>query len=232
MSVQAMTWAFEQDVEPNAKLVLLALANRTNHETGVCYPGQALLGRECSMSDRTIRRHLNTLEERGLIERRARMLPEGRGRTSDEYRLACYDQPAKMSGRSRPTGQRRTTNRTNQDDQPDNGVQVTVSEPEDKNLAATPKKDLLFEAVAEACGIRLDALTRSARGQLNAATKELRDIGATPEQVAGKAKAWRKQYEGATLTPTALTKHWAALEDVSRPNRKSVWDTYERPEYY
>jgi hypothetical protein len=99
-------------------------------------------------------------------------------------------------------------------------------------LAATPKKDLLFEAVAEACGIRLDALTRSARGQLNAATKELRDIGATPEQVAGKAKAWRKQYEGATLTPTALTKHWAALEDASRPNRPSVWDTYERPEYY
>jgi hypothetical protein len=99
-------------------------------------------------------------------------------------------------------------------------------------LAATPNRDLLFEAVAEACGIRLDALTRSARGQLNAATKELRDIGATPEQVAGKAKAWRKQYEGATLTPTALTKHWAALGDASRPNRPSIWDTYERPEYY
>ena len=130
MSVQAMTWAFEQDVDPNAKLVLLAIANRSNHETGLCFPGQQLLGRECSMSERTIRRHLKTLEAAGLVRRRPRMLGEGRGRTSDEYRLAFYDQPDKLSGKSGPTGQIVPTNRTNQDDQPDNGVRVTVREPE------------------------------------------------------------------------------------------------------
>ena len=125
-----MTWAFEQDVDPNAKLVLLAIANRSNHETGLCFPGQQLLGRECSMSERTIRRHLKTLEAAGLVRRRPRMLGEGRGRTSDEYRLAFYDQPDKLSGKSGPTGQIVPTNRTNQDDQPDNGVRVTVREPE------------------------------------------------------------------------------------------------------
>ena len=124
-----MTWAFAQDVEPNAKLVLLALANRSNHETGLCYPGQDLLAAECSMSSRTVRRHLRTLEDRGLLERRARMLPEGRGRTSDEYRLAVY-QADNVAGRSRPTGQTVPTNRTNQDDQPDTAVQGTVREPE------------------------------------------------------------------------------------------------------
>ena len=126
-----MTWAFEQDVDPNAKLVLLAIANRSNHETGLCFPGQQLLGRECSMSERTIRRHLKTLEAAGLVRRRPRMLGEGRGRTSDEYRLAFYDQPDKLSGKSGPTGQIVPTNRTNQDDQPDNGVRVTVREPEE-----------------------------------------------------------------------------------------------------
>ena len=130
-----MTWAFAQEVEPNAKLVLLALANRSNHETGACFPGQELIADECSMSVRTVRRHLKTLEERGLIERRVRMLPEGRGRTSDEYRLAVY-QPDKSAGRSRPTGQNRTTNRTNQVDQPDNGVRVTVSEPKENPKVA------------------------------------------------------------------------------------------------
>ena len=134
-----MTWAFEQDLNPNAKLVLLALANRANHETGVCHPGQDLIGRECSMSPRTVRRHLKALEDAGLVERRARMLPEGRGRTSDEYRLAYY-QADRMAGRSeRPTGQTVQTNRTNLDDQPDNGVRGTVREPKEnpKSLRKT-----------------------------------------------------------------------------------------------
>lgn len=130
MSVQAMTWAFAQDVEPHAKLVLIALANRTNHETGTCYPGQDLIASECSMSSRTVRRHLRTLEERGLISRRARMLPEGRGRTSDEYRLTL-DQPDNTSERSGPTGQTVPTNRTNRADQPDTVVRGTVSEPKE-----------------------------------------------------------------------------------------------------
>ena len=158
MSVQAMTWAFEQDVEPNAKLVLVALANRANHETGACHPGQELIAAECSMSTRTVRRHLLTLEQRGLISRRARMLSGGRGRTSDKYVLAFYtrpdqpdkpcdqpdksgqDQPDKMSERSRPTGQIRSTNRTNQVDQPDNGVQVTVREPKENRKTKSIRK--------------------------------------------------------------------------------------------
>lgn len=140
MSVQAMTWAFEQQVEPHAKLVLLALANRTNQETGLCFPGQELLGQECSMSARTIRRHLKTLEAAGLVRRRPRMLGEGRGRTSDEYRLAFYDQADKLSGKSRPTGQTETTNRSNQDDQPDTGDRVTVREPKE-NRKSRPVPD-------------------------------------------------------------------------------------------
>ena len=134
-----MTWAFEQQVDPHAKLVLLALANRANHETGLCYPGQELIGVECSMSSRTVRRHLKTLEERGLITRRARMLPEGRGRTSDEYRLSFY-QADRMSERSRPTGQNETTNRTKQDDQPDTVVQGTVREPKEKRKNVGPHR--------------------------------------------------------------------------------------------
>jgi len=133
-----MTWAFEQQVEPHAKLVLLALANRANHETGLCYPGQDLIALECSMSSRTVRRHLKALEERGLVVRRARMLPEGRGRTSDEYRLAYY-QADSSSVRSGPTGQNGTTNRTKRDDQPDTVVRGTVSEPKEnpKTIRAT-----------------------------------------------------------------------------------------------
>jgi hypothetical protein len=115
------------------------------------------------------------------------------------------------------------------------GVLVT----NEKNLAAAPreaptrKADDLFETVAQVCGISLDGITRTARGQLNKAVKELREVQATPEQIHHKAKAYRTQYPNATLTPTALTKHWSSFAQLERKQqRPSVWDTYEPPEYY
>ena len=223
MSVQAMTWAWQQDLEPVDKLVLLALANRSNHETGVCFPGQQLLAQECSMSDRTVRRHLKRLEELGLIERRARMRGEGRGRTSDEYRIA-YFQPDNLSGRSRPTGQTETTNRTNQDDQPDTVVQGTEREPEEnrKSIAAAPrqrKPDLLWDAMVEVCGINTTTLTKNERGRINEALKQLREVSATPDDIRRKASAYRKTWPDVSMTPTALASHWSSLE--SKPGRVS-----------
>jgi hypothetical protein len=135
--------------------------------------------------------------------------------------------------------QTKTTNATNQDDQHDT---VVVAEPEENRkeepLAAAPakeaaKKDELFEAVAEVCGINLTGMTRSSRGQLNKALKELREVNATEAEVRHKAKAYKTQYPNATLTPVALVKHWSSFAELERKQqRPSVWDTYERPEFY
>jgi len=84
-------------------------------------------------------------------------------------------------------------------------------------LAAAPreesakKKDDLFEAVAAACNIDWTNLTPSGRGPLNKAVAELRGIGVTPDQVGPRAAAYRRTYPDVSLTPMALTKHWAAL---------------------
>jgi DNA-binding MarR family transcriptional regulator len=117
-----MAWAFGQRIDPPAKLVLLALADHANGQTGLCIPGQKLLAEQCSMSVRTVQRHLQTLEARGLIRRETRMRGQGRGRTSDRYYLGDQgDNPAS-------TRQDATTNATNQDDQCDT---AGVAEPEE-----------------------------------------------------------------------------------------------------
>ncbi len=103
------------------------------------------------------------------------------------------------------------------------------------SLAAKPpesirrKTDNLFETVAKVCSISTANLTRSSRGQLNKAVKELREIDATDEQVHATAKAYRQQYPNATLTPTALVKHWSSFKQTTGPPRASIWDTYEPP---
>jgi hypothetical protein len=79
------------------------------------------------------------------------------------------------------------------------------------------KRDELFEALAAACGIDTRQLTRSARGPLNRALKDLRDVGATPPDVAARAELYRRQFKGVALTPTALAKHWAALVEGAAP---------------
>ena len=70
--------------DPHAKLVLLALARHADKQ-GRCYPSAKRLAELTGITDRTIYRKLNTLEDLGLIERKRRM-KDGR-KTSNGYTL-------------------------------------------------------------------------------------------------------------------------------------------------
>ncbi len=62
MSFQAMTWAVEQELPAMQKIVLLMLANRTNHDTGLCFPSHDTLAKECGMDKRSVIRQIEKLE--------------------------------------------------------------------------------------------------------------------------------------------------------------------------
>jgi DNA-binding Lrp family transcriptional regulator len=68
MSFQAMTWATEQELPAMQKIVLLMMANRTNHETGLCFPSHDLLAKECGMAKRSVIAQIEKLEAAGMIE--------------------------------------------------------------------------------------------------------------------------------------------------------------------
>lgn len=88
---------------------------------------------------------------------------------------------------------------------------------EGEDLAPTPaRRDVLFEAVAEACGVDWTALTPSARGSLNKAVKEIRATNVLPadlwvSEVHRRAGEYRVRFPDAALTPPALAKHWPSL---------------------
>lgn len=62
-----MTWATEQDLKANEKIVLVMLANRCNHDTGRCDPSHKRLATECGMSLSTLKRCIDKLEAAGLL---------------------------------------------------------------------------------------------------------------------------------------------------------------------
>lgn len=85
MSLKALTWAFDQELKPDLKIVLLALADYADGD-GVCWPGQKSIAAKAGMSERTVREKLSALEELGYIARRRRQNSEGY-RSTDEYKL-------------------------------------------------------------------------------------------------------------------------------------------------
>ena len=67
MSFQAMAWAVEQDLPVKQKMVLLMLANRTNHDTGRCDPSMDKLSKDCGMSKTSVKEAIRALKELGLV---------------------------------------------------------------------------------------------------------------------------------------------------------------------
>ena len=81
------------------------------------------------------------------------------------------------------------------------------------NTAPLPRRDELFEAVAEVCGIDYHDLTDPGRGSLNKATSQIRAKCQDPDEARRRAANW--QYD-VPMTPPTLAKHWAAL-GTSKP---------------
>jgi hypothetical protein len=168
---------------------------------------------EIGITEHQVRRAMDRLVERGLVS-----VCNPRGRTN--HYAINYDHPV-LDGAESPDSYAA--------DLPDDVAglpddvaelpaykEVQESTKERTSFAATPqnkpaKKDELFEAVAQACGIDWTNLTKTGRGPVNKAVAELREIGVTPDQVGGRAAAYKKTYPDAPLTPMALTKHWASL---------------------
>jgi hypothetical protein len=88
---------------------------------------------------------------------------------------------------------------------------------------AGASNDPLEEAVLGACGWK-GRRTKDGSGWLNGAVAQLREAGATPEEVAVRALRYRANYDGRLPTPTALVKQWAALsaESLERIDRRQL----------
>ncbi len=80
MSNDALTWAFNSDLPPGQRFVLVALADQGQDHSGedwTCFPSIAKLIRRTGNSRPTVERHLRWLTEDGWIQRTRRRRPDG-----------------------------------------------------------------------------------------------------------------------------------------------------------
>ena len=82
MSIKAVSWAIEVRVgDPTLKVLLIAIANYAD-ENNRAWPSQKRLAYDTEVSERTIRRKMNELQDLGLISIEERRRPSGEVATS------------------------------------------------------------------------------------------------------------------------------------------------------
>lgn len=69
-----------------------------------------------------------------------------------------------------------------------------------------------------------EPLTKNERGKRNAAAAQLREAGATPDEIHAAVRLWPKKYPQATCTAHALVNHWGALKQQARTPQQRLSD--------
>jgi hypothetical protein len=218
-------WVLDLPVSDRA-IRLYALLGRYADDTGAAYPGRRTLASRLRASVDSVDRAVRELEEHEAlaVERRAaeegdsdtnryvlrRVAPEGvavRLRPGGRTGAAGGGRTAAAGGSRTGAAQTRTSRNENVSP---NG--------ETRRPPAVRERDPLWDALAAELG---EPATQSERGRRNRALVELREVGATPEEIRRRCSLYRSRWPGVELTATALAANWSQL-DRPAPTRGVV----------
>jgi len=145
MAIKLMTLAWETDLPQAEKMVMLALADYASDE-GVCWPLQEQLSIRCSMSDRNVRRVIESLVEAGLLSKKRQYRSTSYLINIEALKSNRTNCPVSVESNRTQCPVKQSYNRTNHALQPDtvSGSIITVNNrhisPSKKTTAFVVKK--------------------------------------------------------------------------------------------
>lgn len=192
--------------DANAKLVLATLADHAT-EHGYAEVSIESIASATELSSRTVIRKLEWLVDNRYIHRLQRRADDGRA-ALNLYRLLLEGVPSDtVSPGPSDTVSPPTRARSVEQDS-----RSSRSQPSD-TVSPGRRRDPIWDALSSLFG---EPTTRTARTLRGKTTASLREAGATADEIQARAKRWPRLYEGATLTETALEKHWHQLAPPRR----------------
>jgi len=107
----------------------------------------------------------------------------------------------------------------------------TVLEP--KRPERQRKRDAVWDALMEACGVNAATINSNERGRYNRAVKLLKESKATGDEIHARAKMYRRKFPNAAMTPMALANHWSELDPATMPVEETTttpkgWDAIKQ----
>jgi len=214
------------------KYVYVRLTSLVDHRTGGMVFMLADLVEEVNAPRPSLHRDLKRLQAVGLIV----WEPARNQERAGQLRLPFYDWTLGIETAVSPPSHRRLTGETTTPELPAETAPLEVKK--SRITLAPPSADArelreqISKAIAEACGTDLAGMTASARGALAKAAKELHAVGAGLDEIKARARRYRLKWPNATLTPSALAKHWAEFADKQANGTTSpAYMTYQSPEW-
>lgn len=139
MSVQAMSWAMEQQkvIEPSARHVLLCLANYAGQDGRAAFPAVSRLAVDTGYSERTVQYRLRDLEAAGLILRGNQAIAAAYVDRHDR-RPVVYDLAIKRGAADAPRNGRGAAEDRTGCNSKQNGVQLRA----ERGAAAAPNPSI------------------------------------------------------------------------------------------
>jgi DNA-binding transcriptional ArsR family regulator len=244
VSLVAIVWAWEQETGSGTrKIVLVALADRHNRDTGECFPSVEALAAQTELGRRTVERALSELCDLGLVTRDRRRRKDGSLSTYD-YRfphLSSAAQPPATEAASPPAAPAGRNQEVDLQPSTTTSTEVVVADPpETPRTVFVDGRNLGYDALAEVCSIqpkspRIAGIPAALNGTHNKpgirdlAWSELTTwrLSATPEQIEQaiadlireRAEHYRRHFgPEVELTPSALLKWWVDLPHL--PSRR------------
>ncbi len=235
MAIECMVWALEQDgLKTNEKFVLLGIANHSRPDGKNAFPSLETIARYTALSVSTVQRAINALCEKGLMTK-----DPGGGRKSNTYTLMIHraevlqleiiegghgdhaeNDPVDPEGSHSDQAPRSSVTM-----QPSQAVTMQPSQALTKeplyNRNTTEmeprakKRDEVWDAIMEACGVNAATINSNERGRYNKAVKLLKESGATAAEIHTRVEVYRRKFKGAAVTPVAVANHWSELDPAT-----------------
>lgn len=219
---------------------LLCLANRTDRDGALPSPEDCAFALRLDLA--TFTAHVGELIERGLIDaagddlaphnwegrqkrsdnvtarvqrhrehkKQSETLPERSGNALDKTRIEkTRAEKTRVESVTPPAAGARAAAR--EQAAPSIAVVTPVPKPKDAPARANPHWDALVS------GIGVAPTTSQERSRYGKVVRELRDLGATPDDILARCANYRARWPEMDLTPEALVNHWSRMEHPPPP---------------
>lgn len=182
------------------------LRRYADEKTNQCYPSRNTLATRLNTSTRSIDRAMDELVELGAVTKKMRKLVDSDGYTSNLYTLNVIIAPPSAYMPDPSADMRHPSAHVANKTKPIKHSQLNNGKKKKR------AKDLIFEEVANQCGIDWNKAPANELGRLNKAVKQLKEIDATVEEIALVANWYKKNWKNITLTPTAIVSNWSMIQ--------------------
>lgn len=208
------------ELESTTKLVAYGLSLHMSERGSSCFPSYSRLAAETSLARATVIRHVASLIDGGWL----RLAEVGGGRGKANRYEAAVPEKVSQGDRSEKGHSDETVILTHEKGNSDVPKRVSQDDPRalregDKRsdtLAAVRPRDELWDVFVAEIGL---PQTESERGKRNRALRELRAVGATPDELRTAIAAFRRMWPQATLTATGVSGNWSVLTENTKPDR-------------